>query len=96
MRIHANPINLNAQLDALSASQRAEGKKEAARTRKKLSEFASALAGEGESGEARVVSLEGSEDPQERAKGQDRPGSAEKQKEESDPKERAKAISDWA
>jgi hypothetical protein len=95
MHIHANPINLSAQLDALSSAQRAAGKKEAARTRKKLSEFASALAGEADSGEACVVRLEGSEDPQER-NGQNWPGSGEKQKEDSDPEEGASAISDWA
>jgi len=46
MHVHANQINPNAQLDALYAAERARAKKETEGIRKKLSEFASALAGE--------------------------------------------------
>jgi nitrogen fixation protein NifU and related proteins len=52
MHIHASQINPNAQLDALYAAEKASASKETERTRKKLSEFASALAGE--AGEACV------------------------------------------
>lgn len=38
MHVHANQINPNAQLDALYSAQKSEAKREAARTRKKLSE----------------------------------------------------------
>jgi hypothetical protein len=46
MRVHANQINANAQLDALYAAEKAAAKREAERTRKKLSEFASKLSAE--------------------------------------------------
>jgi len=45
MRIHSNQPNPNAQLDALSAENKAAAKKRAERTRKKLLESASELAG---------------------------------------------------
>ncbi len=65
MHVRANQINPNAQLDALYSAQKAAAKRETARTRKKLSEFASELAGEAESGEACIVRLEGREESQE-------------------------------
>jgi hypothetical protein len=46
MRVHPNQVNPNAQLDSMYAAQKAAAKREAVRTRKKLNEFASALAGE--------------------------------------------------
>lgn len=59
MRVHPNQTNPNAQLDAMYAAQKAAAKREAARTRKKLTEFASALAGEAEiDGAFRVTSEE--------------------------------------
>ncbi len=94
MRVHANPINFNAQLDALHSAARAEAKREAARTRKKLSEFASELAGEAESGEACVVRLEGREESQAETNRQNQPGSRKKQKERADSE--ANSISNWA
>jgi hypothetical protein len=45
MHIHANQLNLNAQMYALSAAK-AEAKEAAERTRKKLVDFASELRGE--------------------------------------------------
>jgi hypothetical protein len=93
MRVHTNPVNPNAQLDALYSAQRAAAKREAARTRKKLSEFASELAGENESGEACVVRLEGREDSQEGAK---RQGSGKSQKERPGEGDADRSISDWA
>ena len=46
MRVHANQIDPNIQLDAMYAAQKAAAKREVARTRKKLIESASELAGE--------------------------------------------------
>jgi hypothetical protein len=46
MHIHGNQPNPNAQLDALFAESKAAAKQRAERTRKKLLESASALAGE--------------------------------------------------
>jgi hypothetical protein len=40
MHGHANQMNPNVQLDVLYAAEKAAAKQEAARTRKKLSEFA--------------------------------------------------------
>ena len=45
MHVHFNQSNPNIQLDALYAAAKAEANREAARTRKKLSEFASKLSG---------------------------------------------------
>ncbi len=96
MRVHANQINPNAQLDALYAAQKAAAQREAARTRKKLSEFASELAGEAESGEACVVRLEGCEDSQAETNRQNQPGSGKKQKERADSEDADNSISRWA
>ncbi len=57
MHIHANQPNPNVQTDALYAESRAAAKQRAERTRKKLLESASALAGEA-SDEDFVVELE--------------------------------------
>jgi hypothetical protein len=96
MHVHANPINPNAQLDALYSAQKAAAKREAAGVRKKLTEFASELAGEAESGEACVVKIEGREESQEQAKSPHQQGSAKKQKERPHPEDADNSISDWA
>jgi len=96
MHVHANQINPNAQLDALNSAQRAAAKQEAARTRKKLLEFASEVAGEGDSGEGCVVKLGArgeSEEPPER---QEMPGSRRKEKERAGAEDATRSISDWA
>jgi hypothetical protein len=96
MHVHASQINPNAQLDALYAAEKAAAKKETERTRKKLSEFASALAGE--AGEACVVRVGTNKESREHAKqADDRPkresGNTTKQVDS----ERAnESISDWA
>jgi len=95
MHIHASQINPNAQLDALYTAEKAAARKETERTRKKLSEFASALAGE--AGESRVSAV-ANQEPREHAKQADeRPrrdsGNTTKQVDS----ERAnQSISDWA
>jgi len=96
MHVHNNAINPNAQLDALSSAQRAEGKREAARVRKKLSELASELAGEADSGEACVVSLQGRREAQEESKRQNQQGSGKKEKERLEGEGVDGSISDWA
>jgi len=95
MHVHANPINLNAQLDALSSAQRAEVKREAANIRKKLSEFASELAGEADGGEGAIVGLgarEESEEQTRRQKQQDE----ERKRDAQNAGDADSAISDWA
>jgi hypothetical protein len=96
MRVHANQINPNAQLDALYAAERAAAKREAERTRKKLLEFASELAGEADPEEACVVRLGAREEFQEPPKRQDRQDSRKKQPEEADSEDSDNSISDWA
>ena len=46
MFVHANQFDPNIQMSALYAAAKAEAQREAERTRKKLRNFASALAGE--------------------------------------------------
>jgi hypothetical protein len=72
MHVHANQINPNTQFDAVCASARAEANREAARTRKKLSEFASKLAAALDPGENSVMRLGPREGSQEQAKHQNR------------------------
>jgi hypothetical protein len=96
MHVHQNPINPNAQLDAMYAAQKAAAKREAERTRKKLSEFASEIAGEAEA-DACIVELregEQSEDarePPDRQRARDQRGQDEK-----DSGNTESSISDWA
>jgi hypothetical protein len=96
MHVHASPINPNAQLDALYAAEKTATKREAERTRKKLLESASALAGQA-SGEACMVKLGAGEESQEQAR-QQQPQGKKKQKEESNAGDAANivSISDWA
>lgn len=54
MHVHASQLNPNAALDAAYAAQKAAANREAAATRKKLLDFASALAGETDSYVART------------------------------------------
>jgi hypothetical protein len=97
MHVHPSPINPNAQLDALYAAEKAAGKREAERTRKKLLESASALAGEGDSGEDCVVSLGARQESQEQTGKQDQqnPGRR-KQNDKSNSEDADRSVSDWA
>jgi hypothetical protein len=96
MHVHISPINPNAQLDALSSAQRAEGKREAARVRKKLSEAASEVAGKAESGDACVVRLGTREESEDPRKWQEQRGNREQQKNQGDGDAADSSISDWA
>jgi hypothetical protein len=93
MHVHANQANPNIQLNTLYAAEKAEAKRETERTRKKLMEFASALAGE--SGDACVVRLGAREESREQAKQQNQ-GSPKKPKEGPDSEHADHSISDWA
>jgi hypothetical protein len=98
MHVHPSPINPNAQLDALYAAEKTAAKREAERTRKKLLESASALAGHA-SGEACVVKLRARGESQKQASQQQAQGKK-KQKEQSNAGDAAdvrfNSISDWA
>jgi hypothetical protein len=99
MHVHASQVNQYAQMDALNAAEKAAAKREAARVRKKLSEFASKLLGEIDSGEGCVVRLGAEEESQqEQGKQQNQPrqGKATKKEEPADPRDADNSISDWA
>lgn len=93
MHIHPNQISPNAQLDALQSAQKAAATAAAARTRKKLMESASKLAGDAAS-EAFVVEVESHEDSQERDHRRRKPGR--KREEAEDRAEVNYSVSDWA
>jgi hypothetical protein len=96
MHILPNQINPNTQLDALYASQRAAAKREAANTRKKLLEFASEVAGESDSEEACVVTLEAREESQRQPKQKGREHRKKNDERQSDADDAHNVISDWA
>jgi hypothetical protein len=93
MHIHPNPFNPQAQLDALQSAQKAAANAEAARTRKKLMESASKLAGEAVD-EAFVVEVESREDSRKDGRRRRKPNR--KQDESRDPTEENHSVSDWA
>lgn len=101
MHLHANQTNPSAQLDAVYAAARAAANQEAARTRKKLSEFASKLVAALDSGD-RVIRLgpheESREESETQTKRQQRQHqeSGRKQKEGPDSESAHNTISDWA
>ena len=98
MHVHANQMNPYAQLDAADAAQKAASKRAAEKTRKKLFEFASALAGEADSEEVCIVKLEEPEYSLEETmkQNQRRPRSRRKQEEQKDAEATGSSISDWA
>jgi len=95
VHIHPNQINANAQLDALYAADKAAAKREAERTRRKLLEFASELAGEADSGEDCIVQLGAHEEGQKQQK-QNQASRNNKQKSQVDSEDAGNSISDWA
>lgn len=94
MHIHANQTNPNVQLNNLYAAEKAEAKRETERTRKKLMEFASVLAGE--CGEACVVRLDAHDESREQQDRQNEDPSPKKQSERVSPEAAEASISDWA
>lgn len=98
MHVHTNQINPIAQFDTVCAAERAAANREAARTRKKLSEFGSKLAAALDSGEDFVKGLGPREESQEQAKrqSQQNQGSRTKPTEGADSAGAHNSISDWA
>lgn len=98
MHVHTNQINPNAQLDALYTADRAAANREAARTRKRLSEFASKLVAELGSWKGAVRRLGAYEEFQEQAKHENmqNQGSRRKQKEGTHSECPHNFISYWA
>jgi hypothetical protein len=94
MRVHQNQVNPNAQLDAMYAAQRAAAKREAERTRKKLVDSASELAGEADT-EACVVKLGALQESGAETK-RNFQQRTRKQKQDRDPEGTEGSISDWA
>jgi hypothetical protein len=92
MHVHANQINPNAQLDALRAAEKAAGKREVERTRKKLSEFASKLSAE----LGFAVTLGPDEHSQGHPRQQNQPNSRMTQAERRTSRNANNSISDWA
>jgi hypothetical protein len=97
VHIHANQINPNTQLDSLYAAEKAAARREAERTRKKLSELASKLASEADSGEDCVVRLGSRHESEERTKQDSQTNQASGKKQGRANSEVANdSISDWA
>jgi hypothetical protein len=98
MRVHANQVNPYAQLDALYAAQKAAAKREAAKTRRKLMESASLLAGESDSEAAGVVKLEARQESQEQNQRQNpsKQGTRKKANEAAASGDTDGSISEWA
>lgn len=96
MHVHASQTNPNIQLNTLYAAEKAEAKRETERTRKKLMEFASVLAGE--AGEACVVKLGAQDESQEQAEQdpQSENQGGKKRIEGLEPEAGDASISDWA
>jgi hypothetical protein len=98
MHLHANQINPNAELNAVYAAAKTAATPEARRTRKKVLELASKLAGESDSGDACVVRLGAHEQSQDQAKQQNQQnqGNGKKPEERADFQDACNSISDWA
>lgn len=88
MHIRPNQMNPNIQLDAMYAAEKTAAKAEAARTRRKLQEFASEL-----DGGAYVVEVDSNE---EQSGNPRRQGSPQKKNETPDSPPEDRAVSDWA
>ncbi|HTU40289.1 MAG TPA: hypothetical protein VMF10_01180 [Candidatus Aquilonibacter sp.] len=96
MHIHQNQMNPTADLDAAYAAQRSAAKREAVRTRKKLTELASELEGASDA-EAWVVSLGAGEESKDETKRQTYPrGGKPTKRREPAPEGAENSISDWA
>jgi len=98
--VHIRPsqVNPNIQLDAMYAAEKAAAKQEAERTRKKLMEFASKLAGQSESGEASIVEIGAREGSQEESSQQEQHDvvDPQKPKDETESHNAERYLSDWA
>jgi hypothetical protein len=93
MHVHGNQFDPMFQSNLLYAAEKAEAKKEAERTRRKLLNAASALAGEYE--DAAVVSLSGDDASEEQARRQNGQSDGGQEDEVKDPGLDG-PFSDWA
>jgi hypothetical protein len=93
--VHIRPsqVNPNIQLDAMYAAEKAAAKLEAERTRKKLMEVASKLAGESESGDASIVEIGARDESRDESGQREHP---QKPKNEDDLHDAERSLSDWA
>ena len=102
MHVHANQTNPYIQLDTLHAAERAAAKRDAAKTRKKLMESASRLAGEADDDEDCVVSLGSREESEEQPRRKNLQGEEDSgarrtiQADSTDSEDPNEALSDWA
>jgi hypothetical protein len=99
MHVHPNQSNPYIQLDTLHAAERAAAKREAAKTRKKLMESASRLAGDDdEDCVVRLGSREESEDQpkQKNRQGQDSGTEQTTKTDSTDSEDQSETLSDWA
>jgi hypothetical protein len=94
MHVHATQVNPNAQLDALYAAQRAAANREAERTRKKLFESASEVAGDAES-EACVVQFREREGDRRHSDPENEANRREPQRQQKSEDDSDASISDW-
>jgi hypothetical protein len=94
MHIHPNQINPNMQLDSLYAAEKAAAKREVERTRKKLLEAASKLAGQADSEDC-IVKL-GARDEEQKQQGQKKQFGRRKSTGQINSENADKSISDWA
>ena len=98
MHVHGNQMNPNAALDAAYAAQKAAEAREAAATRKKLLEFASALAGDADSVVLKSKDEEEpSRHPQRQNQQNSNPQNARRQKTNApaDAEESGRRVSNW-
>ncbi len=101
MHVHPNQSNPYIQLDTLHAAERAAAKREAAKTRKKLMESASRLAGEADDDEDCVVKLGSREESEDQPKQKNRQGQDSRtgqttKTDSKDSEDQSEALSDWA
>ncbi|MGA9510978.1 MAG: hypothetical protein WBV55_20320 [Candidatus Sulfotelmatobacter sp.] len=96
MHIHPNQINPNMQLDSLNAAEKAASKREAERTRKKLLESASKLAGQAESEEDCIVKLGARDQEQKQGQSRQKQSGRKKSTEQLSSENADNSISDWA
>jgi len=96
MHIHSAQFNLDMQMYALSAAARAEAKQTAERTRKRLMNLASALAGEVDGEPDCVVRLTREGAPRDQSNQQDSQSEFARKKQNTHADPENNPFSDWA
>src|SRR5450755_1100876 len=96
MHVHGNQLNANAAVDAAYAAQKAAAARATSETRKKLMEFAAALAGDGDSFVVRTADEdESSRQPSQQNRPKNRKNPPYKSSAPSDAEETGGHLSDW-